>query len=51
LYQKGASYYFPAEYEEYSNFIPENERGDLINAYYKYLNSSDQNVAEQAAYH
>ncbi|MBD3899028.1 prolyl aminopeptidase [Mycoplasma hominis] len=51
LYQKGASYYFPAEYEEYSNFIPKNERDDLINAYYKYLNSSDQNVAEQAAYH
>ncbi|TPR54697.1 prolyl aminopeptidase [Metamycoplasma neophronis] len=51
LYQAGASYYFPIEYAEYVNFIPEEERHDLINAYHKYLNSEDTELAERAAYH
>ncbi|WP_369085760.1 prolyl aminopeptidase [Metamycoplasma spumans] len=51
LYQQGASYYFPAEYDEYVSIIPENERADLIKAYHKYLNSENTEIAEKAAYH
>ncbi|WP_412031770.1 prolyl aminopeptidase [Metamycoplasma buccale] len=51
LYQRGASFYFPEAYEEFSNFIPENERKDLIKAYHKYLNSKNKVIAEKAAYH
>ncbi|BAP39637.1 prolyl aminopeptidase [Metamycoplasma canadense] len=51
LYQKGASFYFPEAYEEFSSFVKENERNDLIKAYNKYLNSKDLNIAYKAAYH
>ncbi|AWX69473.1 prolyl aminopeptidase [[Mycoplasma] anseris] len=51
LYQEGASWYFPEEYEEYKNFVPKHEQNDLMKAYSKYLNSKDQAVAEKAAYH
>ncbi|WP_211333778.1 prolyl aminopeptidase [[Mycoplasma] falconis] len=51
LYQEGASYYFPEEYAEYSGFIPQEERSDLLKAYTKYLNSENKEIAEKAAYH
>ncbi|MCV3753245.1 prolyl aminopeptidase [Mycoplasma enhydrae] len=51
LYQSGASHYFPEAYEEFSSFIPQNLRNDLIKAYGQYLNSLDLNVAYKAAYH
>ncbi|SGA02298.1 Proline iminopeptidase [Mycoplasmopsis arginini] len=51
LYQQGASYYFPEAYEEFSGFIPKDERNDLIKAYNKYLNSDNLDVAYKAAYH
>ncbi|TPI02953.1 prolyl aminopeptidase [Mycoplasma struthionis] len=51
LYNKGASDYFPYEYEEYSSFVKPEERDDLILAYHKYLNHEDPKIAEQAAYH
>lgn len=50
LYQEGSSYYYPEAYEEYKNFIPENEQSDLIKAYNKYLNHSNLDVAYKAAY-
>lgn len=51
LYQQGSSYYFPEAYEEFSGFIPKDERNDLIKAYNKYLNSDNLDVAYKAAYH
>ncbi len=51
LYQDGASNYFPELHDEFKGFIPKNKQADLIQAYHKYLNSSDQNIALKAAYH
>ncbi|MDD1359058.1 prolyl aminopeptidase [Metamycoplasma hyosynoviae] len=51
LYQEGSSYFFPDAYEEFANFVPADERKDLIKAYSKYLNSKNNKIAEQAAYH
>ncbi|MGX9357973.1 prolyl aminopeptidase [Mycoplasma sp. 773] len=51
LYQQGASFYFPEAYEEFSNFIPIEERHNLIKAYHKYLNSPNIELAYNAAYH
>jgi len=39
FYQEGASYIFPDAWSEYLRPIPENERGDLLTAYYKRLTS------------
>jgi proline iminopeptidase len=41
FFQKGASFIFPEEWEKFISMIPENERSDLMNAYYKRLMSSD----------
>ena len=51
LYQKGSSYFFPEAFEEFKNFIPQNEQNNMIKAYSKYLNSSNLDIAYQAAYH
>ena len=37
FYQKGASEIFPEEFDLYQSVIPQNERGDLINAFHKRL--------------
>ena len=50
LYQEGSSYYFPEAYEEYRNFIPKSEQANLIEAYNKYLNSSNLDIAYKASY-
>jgi proline iminopeptidase len=47
FYQEGAGALFPDRWQHYLDAIPENERGDLIAAYYKRLTSN--NPAEQAA--
>lgn len=39
---------FPDHWQEFAEFVPENERGDLLDAYYKRLTSGDP-VQEQAA--
>lgn len=49
FYQEGASVIFPDEWEHYLAPIPENERGDLIAAYYKRLTSDDPEVRVPAA--
>jgi len=41
LYKNGASHIYPEVWEEFKNFIPENEQDDLITAYYKRLTSSN----------
>ncbi len=49
FYQEGASYIFPDAWEKYLEPIPENEQGDLIEAYYKRLTSNDERVRIEAA--
>ena len=49
FYQDGADAVFPDFYEDYVNFIPEEERGDLMQAYYSRLTSDDEAVRFEAA--
>ncbi|MEM6754913.1 MAG: prolyl aminopeptidase, partial [Cyanobacteria bacterium P01_C01_bin.38] len=49
FYQEGASNIFPDAWEEYLKPIPLEERGDLLNAYYKRLTSEDGKVRLEAA--
>ena len=46
---QGASAVFPETWEQYVQVIPEVERGDMINAYYRRLTSDDAAVRLQAA--
>ena len=47
FYQEGASHIFPDYWEDFVAPIPEDERGDMVNAYYKRLND-DNEVARMA---
>ena len=49
FYQDGADAVFPDFYEDYVNLIPEEERGDLMRAYYSRLTSDDESVRFEAA--
>lgn len=49
FYQFGASQIFPDVWAQYIAPIPENERGDLVKAFYKKLTSSDEKVRLEAA--
>ena len=49
FYQGGCSYIFPDEWENYLKIIPENERSNLVNAYYKRLTSKDKKARIEAA--
>lgn len=49
FYQEGASQIFPDAWEPYFNHIPENERGDFVNAYYQRLTSTDEKTRLAAA--
>ncbi|MEM1393854.1 MAG: prolyl aminopeptidase [Cyanobacteria bacterium P01_H01_bin.150] len=49
FYQEGASNIFPDAWEEYLKPISPEERGDLLNAYYKRLTSEDKKVRLEAA--
>lgn len=46
---QGASAIFPDNWEEYVRMIPADERGDMINAYYRRLTSDDESVRLDAA--
>lgn len=48
LYQQGASYIYPDYWEDFLRVIPENERDNLVAAYYKRLTGADE-VAQMAA--
>ena len=50
FYQKGASEIFPEEFDLYQSVIPEYERGDLINAFYRRLISDDSSERSKAAH-
>lgn len=49
FYQSGADRVFPDYWQEYINVIPEEERGDIVAAYHKRLNSDDELVRMSAA--
>ncbi len=49
FYQQGASAIFPDEWEKYLAPIPEEERGDLVSAYYTRLTSDDEKTRLEAA--
>ncbi len=49
FYQYGASEIFPEDFEKYISVIPNDERGDLITSFYKYLTSSDVELRSKAA--
>lgn len=49
FYQEGASYIFPDAWDKYLEPIPEDERHDLVNAFYKRLTSPDKEVRSKAA--
>jgi len=49
FYQEGASFIYPDAWESYLSPIPEEERGDLLSAYYKRLTHEDVAVRQEAA--
>jgi proline iminopeptidase len=49
FYQEGCSWLFPDAFADYLRPIPENERADMISAYYRRLKSDDPNVQLEAA--
>ncbi|WDI32048.1 prolyl aminopeptidase [Hyphococcus flavus] len=49
FYQEGASWIFPEAWQDYLAPIPENERNDLIDAYYKRLTGENENERIRAA--
>ncbi|PWN36672.1 putative proline iminopeptidase [Meira miltonrushii] len=49
FYQNGSSHIFPEQFEPYYEHIPEEEKSDLIAAYYKRLTSDDKEARLQAA--
>jgi proline iminopeptidase len=49
FYQAGASAIFPDVWEEYVKIIPEAERGNMLEAYYRRLTSEDEAVRLEAA--
>jgi proline iminopeptidase len=49
FYQEGANWIFPDVWEEYEKVIPEEERGDFVNAYHRRLTSEDEATRVEAA--
>jgi proline iminopeptidase len=49
FYQFGAHHIYTDEWQKYLDPIPEEERGDMLNAYYKQLTSSDSATRMRAA--
>lgn len=49
FYQEGANHLFPDRWEPYWNFIPADERSDMMAAYYKRLTSDNEDLRLQAA--
>jgi proline iminopeptidase len=49
FYQQGAHHIYPDAFENYLKPIPETERGDLIQAYYKRLTSNNKDIQLEAA--
>lgn len=49
FYQEGASFIYPDAWAKYLEPIPENERHDLVSAFYKRLTSSDKKTRTDAS--
>ncbi|HRI64017.1 MAG TPA: prolyl aminopeptidase [Polyangium sp.] len=49
FYQGGTSFLYPDAWEGYLAPIPEDERGDMVKAYYARLTSEDEKVRQEAA--
>ena len=49
FYQVGARHFYPTQWDEFCSFIPENERANIIGAYYKRLRAEDPKIVEEAA--
>ena len=49
FYQDGTSYIYPDLWQRYIKVIPENERDDIVAAFYKRLTSGDQTIQADAA--
>lgn len=49
FYQEGASQIFPDVWDDYLKVIPQNERHDMVTAYYKRLTHEDRNIRLEAA--
>ena len=49
FYQEGANWIFPDVWEEYVKVIPENERNDMVSAYYRRLTGADEEAKISAA--
>jgi len=49
FYQEGCSFIYPDAWEKYLSPIPENERKDLVKAYYARLTSTDKSIRIEAA--
>ena len=49
FYQEGASYIYPERWQDYISVIAEDERDDLVAAFYKQLTSSDKDTQLTAA--
>ena len=49
FYQKGCSYIYPDEWEQYEKIIPKNERNNMVRAYYKRLISKNKKIRIKAA--
>jgi proline iminopeptidase len=49
FYQEGASQIFPDVWDEYLKVIPQNERHDMVTAYYKRLTHENRDVRLEAA--
>ena len=49
FYQNGASNIFPDAFDRYVSPIPENERDDLLNAFYKRLTGKNASARAEAA--
>lgn len=48
LFKYGASEIYPDRFEKFKNFIPLEERNDLVKAYYKRMRSDDPDLSNQA---
>ncbi|MBF6977687.1 prolyl aminopeptidase [Aerococcaceae bacterium zg-BR22] len=48
LFQEGAGYFYPEAFEQFKQWIPENEQSDLVQAYYCRMTSDDEVVREKA---
>lgn len=51
FYQDGSSHLFPEQFEPYREYIPKEERKDMMSAYYKRLTGVDEGTRLEAAKH